>query len=533
MQALNAFRSRACRPCAHDWFSHPLVYARASRHCTRGFASTILPQNDPPFTTDRYAVSRQHFKRADDVDVAFFRQALPRGSVLTAEEDGLESLDGYNVDWLRTVRGSSRIVLRPSCTEDVSVLLSYCNEHNIAVCPQGGNTGLVGGSVPVFDEVVLSMSSMNRIISVDEVSGVLTCEAGCVLEQLDDHLQSFSLRMPLDLGAKGSCQLGGNVSTNAGGLRLLRYGSLHGSIVGAEFVLADGTIVDVLSTMRKDNTGYDLKQLLIGAEGTLGIVTKLAIACPPKPNSETVMLLSCGSYDDVLKLFKRARLGLGDILSAYEFYDHGCVQVVQEHLHQACPLSDPSPFYVLIEACGSDARHDEEKLHTFLERVMEAGLVSGGTIATEPSKIAALWAGRERITEALLHDGYVYKYDISLPLAELYEVVVELRSRLASNKDVLRIVGFGHMGDGNLHLNITTRRYEDRVLAELEPWLWEQIRRMRGSISAEHGIGFKKRAVLSYSKSPESILLMRRLKDVFDPRGILNPYKTIPELSDI
>lgn len=469
-------------------------------------------------------MDRGAFKAPDAADLEHFRRLLPPGGVLTAEDD----LDGYNVDWLRTLRGQSQIVLRPTTTEEVSAVLKYCNEQRIAVCPQGGNTGLVGGSVPVYDEVVLSTSKMDKIISLDEVSGILICEAGCVLERLSTHLADCGLRVPLDLGAKGSCQLGGNVSTNAGGLRYLRYGSLHGTVLGAEFVLADGSVVDVLSGMRKDNTGYDLKQLLIGSEGTLGIITKLAVACPPKPASEMLALLGCTSYEGVLLLYREARRHLGEILSAFEFFDAGSVDVLQEQLKVSCPLASKSAFYVLIEAAGSNPEHDEEKVNGFLERMLEDGHVEDGTVATEPSKVASLWAVRERITEALTHDGYVYKYDVSLPLRELYQLVEDTRTRLQGRDDVTRVVGFGHVGDGNLHLNITGPRYEEPVLGLLEPWLWERARHCRGSISAEHGVGFKKRDVLGYSKSPEAIRLMQLLKRTLDPNGILNPYKTVP-----
>lgn len=405
--------------------------------------------------------------------------------------------------------------------------MKHCHDRCLAVCPQGGNTGLVGGSVPVFDEVVLSTAKMDQIIEIDDATGIMVCEAGCVLEQLDLTLADHGLRMPLDLGAKGSCQIGGNVSTNAGGLRLLRYGSMHASVMGVEFVLANGTVIDCLSKMRKDNTGSYLKQMVIGSEGTLGIITKLAIACPPKPNAENLAFLSVASYEDVIKLFVDAKTSLGEILSAYEFLDHHCVQVLIEHCQVHSPLESESPFYVLIETAGSNAAHDEEKLHTFLERSMESGLVLDGTVATEPSKMKAVWEVRERITEALKHDGYVYKYDISLPLKDLYRAVEDTRERLKDDKDVIRIVGYGHVGDGNLHLNITTTKYEDRVAHLLEPWLWEWTKRERGSISAEHGIGFKKADVIGYSKTPEALDLMRQLKKAMDPQGILNPYKLV------
>lgn len=237
-------------------------------------------------TAVRYPLlKRGNFSFLSDRHLGFFQSILSAHQVLT---DELNDLSGYNVDWMRSVRGSSRLVLRPKTTEEVAAILQYCNVQNIAICPQGGNTGLVGGSVPVFDEVVLSLELMDEVISVDELSGVTIVQAGCVLEKLETVLHLSNLALPLDLGAKGSCQIGGNVATNAGGIRLLRYGNLHGSVLGLTAVLANGQIMDCLNTNKKDNTGYDLKQLFIGSEGTLGVVTQVALQCQPKPSSVQV-----------------------------------------------------------------------------------------------------------------------------------------------------------------------------------------------------------------------------------------------------
>jgi len=270
-----------------------------------------------------------------------------------------------------------------------------------------------------------------------------------------------------------------------------------------------------------------LRQLVIGSEGTLGLITKLAIACPPLPKSENVAFLACSSFASVLELFKEAKANLGEILSAYEFLDSECVSVLGKWTGVSSPLESEAPFYVLIETAGSDAAHDEEKLHRFLEQTMENGLVDDGTVASEPSKIRAIWDVRERITEALKHDGYVYKYDISLPLPKLYDVVEDTRKRFQGDDGVTRVVGFGHMGDGNLHLNITGPEYKKDVMDSLEPWLWEWTSNVRGSISAEHGIGFKKRDVIGFSKTAEAVELMATLKKTMDPQGILNPYKMV------
>ncbi|XP_072035938.1 D-2-hydroxyglutarate dehydrogenase, mitochondrial-like isoform X1 [Amphiura filiformis] len=422
-------------------------------------------------------------------------------------------------------RGSSKLMLKPKTTQEVSEILAYCNSRCLAVTPQGGNTGLVGGSVPVFDEIVLSTSLMNDIIHLDKASGILVCQAGCILESLSTYLEDHDLIMPLDLGAKGSCQIGGNISTNAGGLRLLRYGSLRGNVLGIEAVLADGTIIDCLSTLRKDNTGYDLKNLFIGSEGTLGVVTAVSIQCPPKPKAVNLAFLGCSSYENVLATYSECKNNCAEILSAFEMMDLQSMKFVTTNLGLSNPLGE-CPFYVVVETSGSDAQHDEEKLNKFLEVVMEQQYVMDGTIATEPSKIYALWQLRERINESMMKSGVVYKYDISLPLDVYYDVVIETRQRLGDN--VLGVVGYGHIGDGNLHLNAVAPTLNKTVSDLLEPFVYEWTAKHKGSISAEHGLGFNKRNYIYYSKSDAAVELMALMKAKMDPKCILNPYKTIP-----
>ncbi|XP_047702351.1 D-2-hydroxyglutarate dehydrogenase, mitochondrial isoform X2 [Prionailurus viverrinus] len=471
-------------------------------------------------TRERYPVRRLPFSVVSGEDLAAFERIVP-GRVITDPE----VLEASNVDWLRTVRGSSVLLLRPRTTEEVSHILRHCHERNLAVNPQGGNTGMVGGSVPVFDEVILSTALMNQVISFHDMSGTLVCQAGCVLEDLSRHVEERGFIMPLDLGAKGSCHIGGNVATNAGGLRFLRYGSLHGTVLGLEAVLADGTVLNCLSTLRKDNTGYDLKQLFIGSEGTLGVITAVSILCPPKPRAVSVAFLGCPGFSEVLQTFSTCKGLLGEILSAYEFMDAECMWLVTRHLRLASPVQE-SPFYVLIETSGSRAGHDAEKLNDFLEQVLSSGLVTDGTVATDHMKVKALWALRERISEALSRDGYVYKYDLSLPTERLYDLVTDLRARLGPRAK--HVVGYGHLGDGNLHLNVTSEAFSPSVLGALEPYVYEWTAEQRGSVSAEHGLGFKKRGVLGYSKPPEALRLMQQLKALLDPKGILNPYKTLP-----
>ncbi|KAL4624738.1 D-2-hydroxyglutarate dehydrogenase, mitochondrial isoform X1 [Arapaima gigas] len=466
---------------------------------------------------------RLPFSRVSEQDLTFFENLLP-GRTITDPD----VLMVHNVDWMKSVRGSSELLLRPQTTEEVSKILKYCCERRLAVNPQGGNTGLVGGSVPVFDEIILSTSLMNRILSFDKVSGIITCQAGCVLENLSTYLEEHDFIMPLDLGAKGSCQIGGNVATNAGGLRLLRYGSLRGTVLGLEVVLANGTILNLLTNLRKDNTGYDLKQLFIGSEGTLGVITAVSILCPRKPRAVNVAFLGCSSYRKLLETFQCCRGMLGEILSAFEFLDSACMKLLEKHLKLTNPIAE-NPFYIVIETAGSNATHDEEKLHSFLAEVMASCLVTDGTVATEDAKVKALWSIRERVTEALTHDGYTYKYDISLPLENIYQLVEDMREHLGNK--ATNVVGYGHVGDGNLHLNITSHSKDPDLLAAIEPYVYEWTARYRGSISAEHGLGLKKRNYIHFSKPPGAVALMNDIKHMLDPYRILNPYKTLPDHS--
>ncbi|KAB7507624.1 D-2-hydroxyglutarate dehydrogenase, mitochondrial, partial [Armadillidium nasatum] len=471
-------------------------------------------------TVNRYSVTRGSFNKVSEETVNFFKTILEEHRVVTGEDELL----GNNTDWLGMVRGFSSVLLKPKSTKEVSEILKYCNDNNLAVCPQGGNTGLVGGSVPVFDEVIISTALMNKVENVDEYSGVVTCQAGCVLEQLDQHVAKYGLMMPLDLGAKGSCHIGGNVSTNAGGLRLVRYGSLLGSVLGVEAVLASGEVIDCLSSMKKDNTGYSLKHLFIGSEGTLGLVS---IHCPPRPLATSLAILGLDSFEDALKTFQEAKWKLGEILSSCEFFDDVSLDCVTSNLKISSPIAEHK-FYMLIETSGSNATHDEEKLNTFLESTMNSGLINDGTVASEPSKMLDIWALRERIAEALLHDGYVYKYDVSIPLPVFYKVVEMMQERLKP-ANIIRCSGYGHIGDGNLHLNITSEKFDKSTLSLIEPYLYELIAKFKGSVSAEHGLGFKKKNFMSYSKTPSAIGLMKSLKKLMDPKGILNPYKVLPD----
>lgn len=473
-------------------------------------------------------MERGDFKHIGPEDIEFFRNILtsPR-SVIHGD---LNELKPYNSDWLGKYTGSSSLVLKPTTTSDVSSILRYCNEHRIAVVPQGGNTGLVGGSVPVFDEVIISMKQMNRVYDFDDLSGVVTCDAGCILEDLDTYVKERNHCVPIDLGAKGSCHIGGNVATHAGGMRFMSYGSLHGSVLGLEVVLADGTILNMMNTMKKDNTGYDLKQMFIGSEGTLGVITKVALCCPSVSRSTNIGLFSCPTFDSVTELLKLAKQHLGEIVSAFEYLDQESVDIALEMLPELKCRPSKGPdrmYYVVLETRGSNLDHDRDKLEGFLEAAMDSGHVVDGTLAQNASELKHVWELRESVTEALRRRGATYKYDISVPIHKMDSVVFSTRERMdtyASEHD-WRVVGYGHVADSNLHLNVSVPTYHPSIADILEPWIYETVSSMNGSISAEHGVGLMKAGAMQQTKDAHCLDVMKRVKGTFDPKNIMNPYK--------
>lgn len=505
------------------------------RHTRAVAAAQLRRASTVPLTADTYAskVARDpRFKRLADADVAHFRSILQPEHVITDDAD----CEFFNEDWMRKYRGQTQLVLKPKTTDQVSQILKYCNEQKLAVVPQGGNTGLVGGSVPVFDEIVVSVANMNQVRSFDAVLGILKCDAGVILENADNFLAENGYIFPLDLGAKGSCHVGGVVATNAGGLRLLRYGSLHGSVLGVEAVLPDGTVYSSMDALRKDNTGYDLKQLFIGSEGTLGIITGVSILCPARSSSTNVAFLAVSSYEAVQKVFVGARRELSEILLAFEFMDGKSQLLTARYLKQDHPIEGEYPFYILIETSGSNEAHDMEKIEAFLEKSMEDGLVDDGIIAQDETQLRNLWSWRESIPEASTAAGGVYKYDVSIPLPQLYSLVEDASTRLSeagmvdfddAAKPVVEAIGYGHIGDGNLHLNVCVREYSKDIEAVLEPFVYEWIQKHKGLISAEHGLGFQKKNYIGYSKSDVEIAMIKQVKKHYDPEGILNPYKYV------
>lgn len=377
----------AARPLAASLSRREVVAAGSSFVCSRAFHARARSERSPTvLRPGRAALLRGPARRClsvpagrsssyskltpQDIDQLAACVSSPASGLLTtlaparaetqAAQVEPDELDTYNKDWMGKYIGTSQVVIKPKTTEEVSNVLRYCHSRNLAVVPQGGNTGLVGGGVPVFDEIILNLGNMNTVRSFDAVAGTLVCDAGCILEVLDGKLAEHGYMMPLDLGAKGSCQIGGNVATNAGGLRFLRYGTLHGNVLGLEVVLADGTVIDGLSTLRKDNTGYDLKQLFIGSEGTLGIITGVSITTPKKPSSVNVAVFGLESFERVQQTFIKAKQFCGEILSAFEYVGHDAFGVVQKHTASKDPFEQRYPFYVLIETNGSSEDHDSE-----------------------------------------------------------------------------------------------------------------------------------------------------------------------------
>ncbi|KAF8332344.1 putative DLD2-D-lactate dehydrogenase [Cantharellus anzutake] len=478
-------------------------------------------------------------------DIKHFKSFLPDSAIISTLAPGKASNDDlvpFNHDWLEKYIGKSKCVLKPRSTEEVSKIMKHCYERRIAIVPQGGNTGLVGGGVPTDNEVILNLGNMNNVRSFDPVSGVLVADAGCILENLTNYLEPYNHIMPLDLGAKGSCHIGGNVATNAGGLRLLRYGSLRGTVLGLEVVLPNGEILGELKTLRKDNTGYDIKQLFIGSEGTLGVITGVAILTPPAPAATSALLLSLPSFSKVKEVFRTTKTNLGEILSAFEYFDRNAYDLVRRHTGKDAldegEVGDSEAF-VLIETSGGKREHDEAKLEEFLEQIYaKEDFITSGVQSQSQDDFLSLWSFRELIPEAAGKMGKVYKYDISVPVSEFKAVTDTVRKHLKAlnlirapgeekggGAKVIEVIGYGHFGDGNLHLNVIAEAFTSQIEAALEPFVYEVVESLHGSISAEHGIGLMKTHALQYSKGEVSRRYMKRIKQVFDERGIMNPGK--------
>ncbi len=413
----------------------------------------------------------------------------------------------------------------PRTTVQVSKALAYCNAHAIAVQPQGGLTGLAGGAVPVGPCVIISLERMRAITELDPAAGTITVEAGVTMEAVQKAADEAELFFPLDLGGRGTCQIGGNISTNAGGNRVLRYGMARDLVLGVEAVLADGTVIDALRKVIKNNSGYDLRQLFIGAEGTLGIVTAVVLRLFPKPRSACTGICAVQDYAGVLELLRRVRVGFGSLLSAYEvmwpdFYQLGTVS-----LGRKPPLELGHGVYVLIETLGTDPDADQARYETVIGEAIEAGVVQDAVIAQSQREATELWAVRDSPGE--WQQGVHWPqlgFDVSVPTGEIGPLADEIGSALKQRWPELVAVFFGHVADGNLHVSVRMSGHSIPEL-DIENAVYGIVAQRRGSISAEHGIGSLKIPFLHFSRSEAEIALMRAIKRAMDPKGILNPGK--------
>ena len=453
--------------------------------------------------------------------------------------DDRSDLDGYLTEWRGLYRGATPLVLLPSTTAQVAAILRLCAQHRIGVVPQGGNTGLVGGGIPSSTpdrpQVLVSARRLDRIRDLNAENFSITAEAGCVLATVQEAAAKAGRLFPLSLAAEGSCQLGGNISTNAGGTAVLRFGTMRDLVLGLEVVLPDGRVLDGLRSLRKDNTGYDLKQLFIGAEGTLGFVTAATCKLFPRPRSVVTAWLAVPSVSAAIAVYVAARDQLGDDLTAFEFANRLTVDFVRKHVPGSrSPLNLDSPWYLLVEVSTSRLEDAlESQVQEFLVHLQAAGLIADGVVAASGPQRDALWRLRHSMSEAQKNEGASIKHDISVPVASMEQFLGQ--ATLAAEKLVpgVRVVAFGHLGDGNVHFNLSQPPGADGSeflarWAEISHRVHEIAISLGGSFSAEHGIGLLKVQELANWRGGVPLELMHAVKRAIDPLGIMNPGKLFP-----
>ena len=445
-------------------------------------------------------------------------------------------LSAYENDWRKRWRGKAGAVVRPASTDEVAAVVRACAALGTSVVPQGGNTGLVGGGVPDSSgtQVLLSLQRLNRVRGIDRANLTLTAEAGCVLQQVQEAATAEGLFFPLSLAAEGSCTLGGNLATNAGGTQVVRYGNARELCLGLEVVTASGDIWHGLSGLRKDNTGYDLRHLYIGSEGTLGVITAATMKLVPMPAAVTTALTACGSLDEAVALLGLAQARLGPGLTGFEVMNRFSLDLVARHFPQLPRPLPAAAWTVLIEQSDTEGEaRARERFEALLEAALDQSLVQDAVIAESLAQSNALWHVRESIPLAQSEEGLNIKHDIALPVSAIPAFVARTDAALAAHVPGIRLVNFGHLGDGNLHYNVQAPEGQDpaRFLREQEPAVngivYDAVQSFGGSISAEHGVGQLKREELQHRKSPVALSAMRAIKQALDPRGVLNPGRVL------
>ena len=441
-------------------------------------------------------------------------------------------LEGHLVEARGLYRGTAVAVARPRDTEEVAFVVRACAEAGVPVVPQGGNTGLVGGGVP-HGGLVLSLARLDRIRALDSLNATLTAEAGCILKHVQEAAEEAGLLFPLSLASEGSCRIGGNLATNAGGTGVLAYGNARDLVLGLEVVLADGRIWNGLTALRKDNTGYDLKDLFIGSEGTLGIITAAVLKLFPRPKARATAFAGCTSAHAALDLFERLR-GAAGALTAFEYIPRFGLEIVLKHVHGVVrPLAGDHAAYALIEVSAPQTDADlQSLLETVLAQAIDDGVVADATIGSSEAQDAALWRLREQLSEVQAQEGDSIKHDVAVPVSRAADFIEAASRACEAALPGIRVCAFGHFGDGNIHFNLSQPIGMPKGVFLGH---WERFNRivhdivagMDGSIAAEHGVGLIKRDELLRYKDPVALDLMRTLKMALDPRGMLNPGKVI------
>lgn len=443
----------------------------------------------------------------------------------------------FLTDWRKRYFGRARAVVQPDTVRDVAAVVRWCAAHRIPIVPQGGNTGLSGGATPDADgnSIVLSLARLRSIRALDPINQSITVEAGCILADVQRMAAEAGRLFPLSLAAEGSCTVGGNLSTNAGGVQVLRYGNARELCLGLEVVTAEGEIWEGLRGLRKDNTGYDLRDLFIGAEGTLGLITAATLKLFPMPAAQLTALVALPDPRTALALLERAQRRLSATLTAFELMSDLCIRLVERHFHGCrLPFSARSPYYVLLECSHPDSEAAARTaLEAVLEEASEASLITDAVIAASIAQARALWALRENISEAQGAEGKNIKHDVSVPISRIADFVDAAGAALARTHPGVRPVVFGHLGDGNLHYNVSPAQGAQDEVAflglqdDINRIVHDEVVAQRGSISAEHGLGQLRRDEAARYKSAVEIGLMRRIKLALDPLGIMNPGKVL------